>query len=87
MPPATLALFIVYLFDQHYAPSTVNTYVSAIGYNHKLADLPDPTITFLFSQMLKGYGKVGIRLDSSLPITLSILHRFISAASQLDDSF
>ena len=53
VPPATLALFIVYLFDQHYAPSTVNTYVSAIGYTHKLADLPDSTRTFLFSQMLK----------------------------------
>ena len=29
---SVLALFIAYLFNQHYAPSTVNTYVSALGY-------------------------------------------------------
>ena len=29
---SVLALFIAYLFNQHYAPSTVNTYVSGLGY-------------------------------------------------------
>ena len=42
---------------------------------------------FFFNQMLKGYGKIGFRLDSRLPITLSILHRIVWAASQLVDSF
>ena len=32
-------------FDRHYSPSTVNTYVLAIGY--KLASLPDPSKPFL----------------------------------------
>ena len=32
-PPHTLALFIAYLFQRHYAPSTVNTSVSAISYS------------------------------------------------------
>ena len=33
--------------------------------------------------MLKGYTKLGSRLDSRLPITLPILHRIIEGASQL----
>ena len=85
--PPTLALFIAYLLDRHYASSTVNTYVSAIGYSHKLAGLHDPTKTFFINQMLKGYGKIGFRLDSRLPITLPILHRIVCAASELADSF
>ena len=39
--PATLALFVAYLFANHYAISTINTYVSALGYYHRLAGLQD----------------------------------------------
>ena len=85
--PPTLALFIAYLFDHHYASSTVNSYVSAIGYSHKLAGLHDPTKSFFINQMLKGYGKIGCRLDSRLPITIPILHRIVWATSHLSDSF
>ena len=59
VPPHTLALLIAYLFHRRYAPSTVNTYVSANGYSHELAGLPDPTKTLLITQMLKGYGTNG----------------------------
>ena len=31
IPPATLALFIAHLYQQNYASSTVNTYVSCTG--------------------------------------------------------
>ena len=73
MLPATLALFVAYLFNRRYASSTVNTYVSALGYFHHLAGLRDPTKTFYISEMLKGYGKIGYKLDSRLPITLPTL--------------
>ena len=71
--PHTLAFFIAYMFDRDYAPATVSTYVSAIGYSHKLLHLVDPTKVFYIIQMLKGYGKLGFRIDSRLPITLPIL--------------
>ena len=77
--PSILALFIAYLYDKHYALSTVNTYVSAIGYSHKLAGAEDPTKVSIL-QMLKGYNKKGFRLDSRLPITLPILERIMSSA-------
>ena len=74
------------MYDHKYASSTVSTYVSAIGYSHKLSGLPDPSKAFYVLQMLKGYGKIGTRMDNRLPITLPILHRIITASSQLFDS-
>ena len=71
------------MYDRHYAPSTVSTYVSALGYCHKLSGFPDPTKAFFIVQMLKGYGKLGCRLDSRLPITLPILHRILESSVQI----
>jgi hypothetical protein len=34
------------MFDWSYAPSTVNTYLSALGYSHKLMGLMDSTKIF-----------------------------------------
>lgn len=85
--PPVLALFIAYLFNAQYAPSTVTTYVSALGYSHKLMNFPDPSKVFYVSQMLKGFRKVGFRLDSRLPITLPILDKLISVAPRLQGSY
>lgn len=79
--PPVLALFIAYMYDHHYAPSTVSTYVSALGYCHKLSGFPDPTKAFFIVQMRKGYGKLGSRLDSRLPITLPILNRILESSA------
>lgn len=83
MSPPVLALFIAYMYDRHYAPSTVNTYVSALGYCHKLSGFPDPTKAFFIVQMLKGYGKLGSCLDSRLPITLPILNRILESSVEI----
>ena len=76
-------LFIAYLYDLNYAASTVNTYVSALSYSHKLSGYPDPSKAFVVVQMLKGYGKLHARLDSRLPITIPILHKLLQSASLL----
>ena len=81
--PSVLALFIAYLFRSRYTPSTVMTYVSALGYCHKLQGFSDPSKVFYVSQMLKGFNKVGFRLDSRLPITLPILDKLLSMAPSL----
>ncbi|XP_028416742.1 uncharacterized protein LOC114540946 [Dendronephthya gigantea] len=59
LSPSVVALFIAYLFDLKYASSTVNTYVSALGYTHRMSDLPDPTRVFYVTQILKGYVTFG----------------------------
>lgn len=61
--------------------------MSALGYSHKLVNFPDPSKIFYVSQMLKGYCKVGFRLDSRLPITLPILDKLISVAPRLRGSY
>lgn len=81
-----MALFIAHLYNSHYAPSTVNTYISALGYSHKLLGFADPSKVFYVSQILIGYNKVGFRLDSRLPITLPILDPLISVAPSLQGS-
>lgn len=81
--PPTLALFIVYMFDHNYASSTVTTYMSDLGYFHKLHGHNDPSKNFFISQMMKGYSKIDSRLDSRFPITLPLLHRIVAAASNL----
>lgn len=81
--PHTLALFIAYMYGNKYAPSTVSSYVSALGYSHKFLGHPDPTKAFFIIQILKGYGKIGSRLDSRLPITLPVLNRIIESSTQL----
>ena len=77
IPPPRLALFIAYLFDNHYASSTVSTCVSTLRYSHKLSGLPDPSQAFFIIQILKGYGKHGACLDSRLPIILPILDKLL----------
>ena len=86
LSPSVLTLFVAYLFYLNYAPSTVNTYVSAIGYSHRLSNLPDLTRVSYIVQILKGYGKKGFRLDSRLPITLPILNRIIEASPHISGS-
>ena len=81
--PNTIALFIAYMFDKQYAPSTVSSYLSALGYSHKFLGFADPTKAFFVLQMLKGYHKQGSRLDSRLPITLPILHKILDSACKL----
>ena len=56
-PPPTLALCIAYLFHRNYAPSTVNTYVSAFGYS-------SPVPRSVFYATRSAFIKL-VRLDSS----------------------
>ena len=42
--PHVLALFVAYMYDSHYAPSTVSTSVSALGYCQNNDDGQKPSI-------------------------------------------
>ena len=60
LTPSNLGLFIAYMFQHQYAPSTASTYVSALGYCNSLAGMPDPSKVFWVMEMLRGYKKLGI---------------------------
>ena len=74
-----MALFIAFLAEQKYASSIVLTSISALGFPHRLAALPDPTKADIIQLALRGYSKRYPSRDSRLPISLSILENIISA--------
>ena len=74
-----LALFIAYPAEQKYASSTVLTYISALGFPHRLAELPDPTKGDMIQLTLRSYSKLNPSRDSGLPIFLPILENIISS--------
>ena len=74
------------MFQHQYASSTANTYVSALGYCHRLAGVNDPTKVFWVIEMLKGYGKLGSHVDTRLPITLPILRNIVQQTPSLCSS-
>jgi hypothetical protein len=86
LTPSNLGLFIAYMFQHKYAPSTANIYVSALGYCHRLVGAHDPTRVFWAMEMLKGYRKLGPRIDSRLPVTLPILRNIITVTPSLCSS-
>jgi hypothetical protein len=43
---STISLFISYLFHNKFAPTTISTYLSVIGYVHTMLHFVDPTQSF-----------------------------------------
>ena len=62
--PDLLILFIAHLYCRGYTSSTVLTYISAIGYVHRLAGLADRTESHLTKTALKGYVKLAPSIDN-----------------------
>ena len=65
----SLVLFISYLSARKFASSTISTYFSALGYVHKLSNLPDPSKNFLVQKLLMAHIRLHPAPDVRLPIT------------------
>ena len=78
-----LALFLAFLAEKNYAGSTVTTYISALSFPHRLAGWPDPTKSEMVKLALRGYSKLYPSQDPTLPITLPILERIITACDDV----
>ena len=72
-----IASFIAYMHLSGYAPSTQVTYISSIGYLHKISSATDPTKEFMIQKLLVGSFKISPTIDNRLPITLIVLFRLI----------
>ena len=84
--PHKLAIFIAFMYNRNYAPSTLSSYVSALVYSYKFLSYSDPTKPVFLVQMLKGYNKLGYRLDARLPITIPVLQKLIESSAALSIS-
>lgn len=81
-----IALFIAHLAKNSYTASTVMTYISAIGFVHRMAALPDPTKVHLIQLALRGYSKIHKHADIRLPISLPMLEQIVSPIDHTIDS-
>ena len=80
-----LALFISYLSAKKLACSTITSYLSAIGYLHKLKGFTDPTKTFLIHKLLTALNRQRT-FDVRLPITRPLLHELVRALGHTNSS-
>lgn len=84
LPIREIVLFMAYMSKRGYAYRTVRTYITAIGYFHKIENVPDPTINVVVHKMLLGYRRdVGVNRDLRQPITLDILERILPALTHV----
>ena len=77
--------FISYLNLKGYAATSIISYISAIGFLHKIFDLPDPTQNFLVQKLLAGINKKFGKQDTRLPITIFILHRLVDSLAKTNN--
>ena len=75
----TIALFIAYLVSKSFASSTISSYLSAVGYVHKLNGFGDPADNFIIRKIITACHKQHPSIDSRLPITKLLLHKLVHA--------
>ena len=73
--------FLSYLNIKGLAPSTITTYISAIGFVHRMNSMHDPTASFIVQKILSSINKIQGNTDSRLPITQFLLHRLLDASN------
>ena len=81
----SLALVISYLHARKLAPSTIKSYLSAIGYVHKMKGLCDPTKAFLITKLLTALSRQSSS-DIRLPISQPVLHKLVESLSHTNSS-
>ena len=72
-----VSVFVTFLHSQGYSPTSIISYISAVGYLHRLLGLEDPTSGTLVQKLLAGAAKVHVPKPPRLPITIMILHRLL----------
>ena len=80
-----LALFISYLSCKKFAVATIHSYVSAIGYVHRLRGIGDPTKSFLIQKLLTATSRNRVS-DTRLPISCPLLHLLVSSLCSTNSS-
>jgi len=80
-----LTLFISHLSARKLAPSTITSYLSAIGYVHKMRGLRDPTKSFLIHKLLTALGRRRAA-DIRLPISRAVLHELVRSLKYTNSS-
>ena len=78
-----ILLFVSYLHLKGLAPSSIITYISALGYVHKMYSVMNPTSVFVVQKVLGSISKIHSKSDSRLPITQFLLHRLLDSVDHV----
>ena len=81
--PYYLGLYVAYLSENGYAPSTIKTVVSAIGWFHRMPNLDDPSLAPAIARMIQGTKQGPTSPLKRDPITRSLLHKMIDRVDLL----
>lgn len=81
-----IALFVAHLHSLNLSYKTINTYLSAIAYVHKILTLPNPSSHFLITRLIRGAQNLAPSYDLRLPITIHILDRLVSSLEHVAQS-
>ena len=68
-----IAIFMSYLFEKGYSGSSITSFMSALGFFHKVNAFTDPTTCFIVRQQLLSIKKLRPSSDSRKPISESML--------------
>ena len=82
--PATVGLFMGFMHEKGYAPSSINSALSAISFVYKWRGQADPTNCFYVRSLQKGLGKFA-RPDKRQAISINDLKIMIQMLSGHDD--
>ena len=82
-----VCLYISFLHQNGYAPSSIVSFTSAIGYVHRISNVRDPTSSLLVQKLLSATLKLRPTVDPRLPITIIILQQLVSSLSNTVSCF
>jgi integrase len=83
--PETVADYISELADQRMKVSTLRVHLAAIASAHRIANLPDPTVSEIVHATMKGIAHDhGTRPHKKAPLTLDVLSAMIAATPGSD---
>lgn len=77
--PTQISLFVAFLYNKGMSASSISTYLSAMGFLHKINGMSDPADTFLTRKLLVGLRRKKVTFDLRLPITRDILYNLLDA--------
>ena len=84
IPVHDIALYVTHLWQNNLRSSTIRTYLSAIGYCHKINGHSDPTTSFFVKQVLKGtFRRIPKSSKSLKPFSKIIVLRVMNIVDSL----
>lgn len=83
VPSWILSLFVAWIYKKGLSANTVKTYISGISYAHKINHLTDPTESFYFKSIMRGFKRGKSLADTRVPITIETLQSLIRALGKV----